>query len=459
MGYGKVAALLGRMEVAENAWRKAREIEPRNHLLMLEIGHEYETFREPEKARTLFREAVKVAPSAVNPRISLALIEEKEHRFVEARAEVEEILRGAPSDEQARFMSALLDHRENQIARAESLLRDLIVTSPKHEYLRYAVRYELAHILDKTGRFDEAMQMLREAKDCVRRLTDIDILNKQYDYNAELVRRAAQQFPKSILRSWAKTFPPSRRRPIPKLAFLGGHPRSGTTLIEQILGAHPQIQAIDEPNVMGIAANASSAAPSAFSINALNIARDRYIQALCQGQEPQPDGKVLVEKNPTPTAHLPSLLRVFPELRVIIAIRDPRDVVLSCYFQNLPLNNVNANFLSLERLAKHYADLMNVWMAVREWDDFNWIETRYEDIVNNLGVEGPRVTEFLGLKWHETQTRYFENSTQKRLYSPTYHEVTQPVYSRSVGRWRHYEKYLAPILTTLKPYCDKFGYT
>lgn len=77
-------------------------------------------------------------------------------------------------------------------------------------------------------------------------------------------------------------------------------------------------------------------------------------------------GKLLLDKNPSLTVQLPVWLRVFPELHVVIALRDPRDVVLSCYFQNILLNATNVNFLSLERLAKHYADLMDVWLAVRE---------------------------------------------------------------------------------------------
>ena len=98
-------------------------------------------------------------------------------------------------------------------------------------------------------------------------------------------------------------------------------------------------------------------------------------------------------------------LRVFPELKVIIALRDPRDVVISCFFLNIMLNSTNVNFLSLERTAKHYADLMDVWLRMRELGGFDWIETRYEDVVANLEAEGKRVTEFLGLSWHPDQAR------------------------------------------------------
>lgn len=132
-------------------------------------------------------------------------------------------------------------------------------------------------------------------------------------------------------------------------------------------------------------------------------------------------------------------------MRVVIALRDPRDVVISCYFQNIPLNAINANFLSLERTARHYANLMDVWLAVRQWEGFAWIETRYEETVADLAQEGRRVTEFLGLSWHPDQARFYEKSGKKQMYSPTYHDASQPVYARSVSRWRAYEKHLAPF--------------
>jgi hypothetical protein len=152
-------------------------------------------------------------------------------------------------------------------------------------------------------------------------------------------------------------------------------------------------------------------------------------------------------------------LRVFPELKVIIALRDPRDVIISCFFLNIMLNATNVNFLSLERTARHYADLMDVWLRMRELGGFDWIESRYEDVVENLAAEGRKVTEFLGLPWHPDQARYHENARRKVLYAPTYHDVTQPVYKRAVGRWERYAEALAPVQAKLAPYCRAFGYS
>jgi len=456
--YGCAAGGAGLLDLVERAWRKALELEPHNSELSLQMGHRYLGLRLPEKARAAFERAADADPGGINPRVALAIFFEQNHRFAESREAVASCLAIDPRDDQARYFAALLDRRENKMEEAESSLRDLIASGPRHPFVQYASRYELAEVLNRTERFDEAMAALAEAKRFVRALGGVDVMLKEYDEEAGKYRRTTQALPANILRTWSKDFPEKSRAAIPKLAFLGGHPRSGTTLLEQILGAHPEVAALDEPSAFTMIAaglfNASPQLPPAR----LNIIRGRYIEALQKELGGNTDGKVLLDKNPSPTLKLRIWLRIFPELRVLIALRDPRDVVLSCYFQNIPLNPFNANFLSLERAATHYANLMDVWLAVRQWEGFAWIETRYEDIVADLAKEGGRVTGFLGLSWHEEQARFYEKSSQKRIYSPTYHDASQPVYARSVSRWQAFEKHLAGIEPILKPYCRAFGY-
>jgi tetratricopeptide (TPR) repeat protein len=455
---GNAAFKSRQMELADRAWSKVIELEPHNAELIGMVGHQFEASRRPEKARACFIRAAAADPRGINSRISLAVLLEKTHCLGQARAAVAECLAIDPRDDQARYFSALLDRREGKLDDAERRLRDLLASQPRHPYVRYAARYELAQVLDRTGRFDEAMGLLAEAKDIVRGLADTGLLMQGYDQSAESVRRFTASQPKDILRTWAKLFPERKRQAIPPLAFLGGHPRSGTTLLEQILDAHPGVAALDEPDAFLDVLQPEFHKSGALSSPRVNVLRRLYIQALREDLGAGASGKLLVDKNPSPTARLPLWLRVFPELRVLIALRDPRDVVLSCYFQNIPLNSANVNFLNLERLAKHYADLMGVWLMVREWQGFAWIQTRYEDIVADLPAEGRRVTQFLGLEWHPDQARFYEKSAAKQLYSPTYQDVTRPVYTRSVARWHAYERHLAPILPALAPFCRVFGY-
>lgn len=456
--YGNAALGARQADLAERAWRKAIELDPRNAELIGMIGHQFQALRRTERARECFIQAAAADPRGINPRISLAVVSEKTHRLDEARAAVKECLAIDAKDDQARYFSALLDRREGKLENAEQALRDLITSEPKHPYVRYACRYELAHIMDRTERFDEAMRFLSEAKELVRALTDTKLLLRGYDQSAESIRKFTASQPRDILHTWAKFFPERKREKIPPLAFLGGHPRSGTTLLEQVLDAHPGVAALDEPGAFLEVLQPEFHKSDQHSSQRLNTIRRLYLHALQQELGPAAAEKMLVDKNPSPTARLPIWLRVFPELKVLIALRDPRDVVLSCYFQNIALNSTNVNFLDFERVAKHYADLMNVWLLVREWDGFAWLETRYESMVADLQTEGRRVSEFLGLTWHEDQERFHEKSGRKQLFSPTYQDVTRPVYSRSVARWHSYEKYLAPILPALEPYCRAFGY-
>jgi tetratricopeptide (TPR) repeat protein len=456
--YGNAASKARRADLADRAWSKAVELEPLNAELVGMVGHQYEALRRPEKARACFVQAAAADPRGINPRISLAVLLEKNHRLQEARAAVQECLAIDPHDDQASYFAAVLDRREGHIQEAERGLRDLLASDPRHPFVRYAARYELAQVMDRTERFDEAMVLLREAKEIVLALTDAKLLMRSYDQSAESIRRFTAAQPKNILDTWAKYFPPRKREAIPPLAFLGGHPRSGTTLLERILDAHPEVAAADESLAFLEVLQPEFHKSNELSSARVNVLRRHYIQALRDDLGAEAAHKMLIDKNPSPTARLPVWLRVFPELRVLIALRDPRDVVLSCYFQNIPLNSANVNFLSLDRLAKHYGDLMGIWLAVREWPGFAWIETRYEDVVADLPREGRRVTEFLGLQWHPDQERYYEKSGARQLYSPTYQDVTRPVYQRSVARWRAYEKHLAPILPALEPFCRALGY-
>jgi hypothetical protein len=271
-----------------------------------------------------------------------------------------------------------------------------------------------------------------------------------------------------MIRRWRQEPPASVERY--QVAFLGGHPRSGTTLLEQILDAHPDVLAFDEPVAFSqeITSHVNLSSPEgAAQLHTLDTLpasaraemRGRYVKSLLREIEGEPTARILLDKNPSPTMSLNVWLRVFPELKVIIALRDPRDVIISCFFLNIMLNSTNVNFLSLERTAKHYADLMDVWLRMRELGGFDWIETRYEDVVANLEGEGKRATEFLGLSWHPDQGRSHETARRKFLFAPTYHDVTQPVYKRAVGRWERYAEALEPIQSRLAPYCRAFGYT
>ncbi len=171
-------------------------------------------------------------------------------------------------------------------------------------------------------------------------------------------------------------------------------------------------------------------------------------------------GRMHLDKNPAYNLTIPLVLRLFPEIRLIIALRDPRDVVLSCYLRYLPLNAVSVRFLDAERTASRYALDMTAWLKFRELIDVPWCEIRYEDTVANLEQQARRALETLGLPWDDQVLNYRQRlTTEKLVTSPSYEAVAQPIYTCAIGRWRNYERLLQPAFEILDPFIREFGYS
>jgi hypothetical protein len=126
--------------------------------------------------------------------------------------------------------------------------------------------------------------------------------------------------------------------------------------------------------------------------------------------------------------------------------------------QKVPLTPVSSNWLNFAGAAEYYARSMRTWLTVRGLTPSPWLEFRYEDVVADLEREARKILDFLGLPWDDKVLKFYEHAREKMVRSPTYKDVTQPVYHKSVGRWQHYAKHFEPILETLQPFIKEFGY-
>jgi tetratricopeptide (TPR) repeat protein len=449
---------------AETALEHAAAVGANDVPLLVLIGQEYFRLRRFDRARASFQRAVAADPDSVHALLSMAAWWERERRLSDAMECVETCLAAHPQDPQALYYRAFLLHRQGRNDEAAAALSQLNKRGNFDTNLQVSINHLLAVVMDALGQYDEAWLMLGEAKALAKTMMETEALIRDYNKWDRWRRELLAALTPEIIRRWrAESNGPLR------LAFLGGHPRSGTTLMEQILAAHPDIRAFDEPEafpqeVLNVLCPAQAARGLTLSdLNALSAARwsslrGRYFKSLMREVPTGNPTELLLDKNPSPTNSLHLWLRLFPELKVIIALRDPRDVVVSCYFQNLPLNPATANFLSIERTVKHYADLMDAWLRMRELGGFDWIEMRYHEAVSNPESEGRRVTEFLGLQWHPQQANHSEIAGGKILHSPTYLDAAKPIYKQSLDRWRNYASALAPVQQRLAPYFRAFGY-
>jgi len=200
------------------------------------------------------------------------------------------------------------------------------------------------------------------------------------------------------------------------------------------------------------------AALNTLSEDELQSLRAAYRQAGTQQARDPVEGVRLIDKNPLNLVEMAFVRRVFPEARVIMLLRDPRDVCLSCFTQLFRLNSAMAWFTSLADTARHYAAVMDLWQHYQTVLGLNVLELRYEDFVKDLEGHARDMFAFLDEDWDADVLRYHEQSSRHYISTPSYEGVTAAPYSSSIGRWRNFSHQLQPVLPVLQPFVDLFDY-
>lgn len=401
-----------------------------------------------------------VSPDAL---VALAEISERHSRLDEAAQWIDHALRLKPNFPVALLVRARLERQAGRLSEAEAILKNFPAESNNH--LRAQAQYELGGILDRQERYDGAMTAFLNAKALLSPFAEPHL--RELGIVRDQLEKMKDGLSTEMLQRWSKAR--SMLEPSRKLALLGGHPRSGTTLLEQVLDSHPDIVSLEETTIFHDVAYLplTRVLPDQTPIltvleeahtGTLQQSRDHYFRFAQLFMEQTIGERVLIDKNPSLTFLIPHLIRVFPEIKLLIALRDPRDVVLSCFMQPLPLEQGSAAYLSLENTVTEYAELMGLWQTLKPLLPNPYLEVRYEDMVNDLESPARRALDFLGVSWDERVLQFHAHAQQKLVRSPTYADVTKPVYKRSVGRWRNYQKYLDPYLEKLEPFVKAFGY-
>jgi len=459
-------ALGARFEItrAEALLDRLITLSHRNAQVFHLAGQSYRMIFRPEKAFECFRQALALNGNIPDACLELAVLQERRHQLDEAFASVQECLRLAPDYVEAQFLKARLCRRRGDETAAEGLLHEIAHHEGAHPQVRAQAWSELAQARDRQGDFDAAMDAMLRAKEFMRR--DEGAVRRESEAITSMLKAVAEAATPAHFQRWAEA---AQRFPPEKVALLTGFPRSGTTLVEQVLDAHPGLVSSDEREAFArdvFPAMWMTPATPQPTIEALDrvpwerlaAQRTRYLAYMAAALNERLDGRVHLDKNPPFTLLIPAMWRLFPELKLIIALRDPRDVVLSCFMQFLPLNTNSVCYLTLERAAARYALDLGVWRRLRDVLPPCWMEVRYEDTVLDLEREARRTLDFLELPWDPAVLKYRERVRNKAVASPTYEAVSKPLYRSSMGRWRNYEKFLAPIEPILAPLVRTFGY-
>lgn len=357
--------------------------------------------------------------------------------------------------------------REKDPTRARELLQRLIdafESSPAAKLTPWRsgdLYSSMAKIYDKEGNVDAAM----------------DALERFHERQLTLARQAVPELLKpdapplylgmhmvdaGMRAHWPEYPAPSMlESPI----FVVGFPRSGTTMLEQMLDAHPQLQSMDEraffSNLIDHMSEFGCEYPQdlgKLTAEQCEELRRTYWKSTEQ-VAPRAQGQRLVDKNPLQMLRLPLINRLFPNAPIIMALRHPCDSILSNYMQHFTSNSFAVLCSSLNRLAQGYVNAMNAWIKHADVLKPRVIHSRYEDLLDDFPGNIRRIADFLELADAAPMARFDQHARDKGFIStPSYTQVIEPPNKKAVGRWRRYHRYFEPILPILEPMMKHWGY-
>ena len=388
---------------------------------------------------------------------------ERTNRVTEARAALDKLRadpRSAALGADMNLVEARVADREGRAQDAHDLYRKALATT-RDFHLHHFQLYPLAKCLDALGRYDDAFAALEEAHRsqlAYMNLAAPEVLPRRglpvkiADFGCDAADVAA----------WDDSGAPSAdTSPI----FIVGFPRSGTTLLEQTLDANPALKAMDETRyiheLMDRIVDSGVRYPGRLATmtrDQLDELRAHYWQQVARRVELQP-GQRLVDKNPMNLLAIPVIRRLFPNSRLLLAVRHPCDVILSCYMQHFRALEFTMLCRDLPTLATGYRRAFDFWYRETALLKPTYREVRYESFVADFESQVRSLAEFLDLPWTDAMLQPGENARRKGFIStPSYSQVVKPVNTRAVGRWRAYERHFAAVLPTVQPYLDRWGY-
>jgi tetratricopeptide (TPR) repeat protein len=454
---------LERYDGALAAFDSALQVRPGTPAPLFQKGLILSRHGDEDGARAHYDAAIAADPNYEDPLAGRATMAALRGRFDEARAFAARALTIDPRQPLANLAIAQADLEEGD---AEAVVRRLEPQLDNPAILegdRSLFLSTIGDAFDALDRRDEAFAAWSKGKALSRRI----FAEREVGLTA-----AAGTARLEIFIPFAESLTPTRTQPPPtprpgaprEHVFLLGFPRSGTTLLEQVLASHPDVVTLEEKPFLDAAVREFLKDKASLErlLDAddalLDPFRDLYWQ-LVHGQALEPKGKVFIDKMPLYSLNLPLIARLFPSAKILFAERDPRDVVFSCFRRAFQINAGMYQFTSLESSARFYDLTMTAARAYLKAFPMDVRPTRHETLVADFEGESRALCEFLDLEWTEALSGFAERARTRRIRTPSAVQVRRGLYSTGIGQWRRYADHLAPVMPILERWAETLGYT
>jgi len=455
---------LGRPDEAHTAFDRALEIDPNMASAHFNRGLLLEELKYSKAARSDYERAAALDPNQLESLARVAWLDAQSGDTASARTQAERVLTRSASNVVARMALSFADLQEGRLDAAAARLSELSRDPALEEDNRIIVLGLVGDLRDAEGRPAEAFAAYQESNARLKAANAARFEVPGAVTPLDQVKRLTKWFEAADPRLW--------REPLTGQAgtadarthvFLVGFPRSGTTLFENVLAAHPDVVSLEERDCLESASADYLASPEGLMrlarIEPLEAERQRtayWSRVRKHGVDPR--GRVFIDKMPLASVALPLIAKLFPDALILFARRDPRDVVLSCFRRRFGMNPSMYQLLTLEGAAAYYDCVMRLSEIYRQLLPLPQHLVRYEKLVEDFEVTARAACDFLGLEWDQALFDFAAKARSRGIATPSAPQVVRGLNREGQGVWRRYREQMAPVLPLLEPWVQRFGY-
>ena len=454
---GLIYSNKGSIKDAVESFKQSLKFNPNNTQVYYNLGNLFKRINDVQNSEKFFNKTIELNPKhlpAYNNLLELYDISNQNEKFKDV---LEKSETNFGKNSTIELFRAKLFYKLKKYKDVVKTLEN--IKFDQQENFKENSRLELiAKSHDQLSNFKEAYYFFEQNNNLSKK---IDNNNAKKEVFIETINKRTKYFAKVKFSEWQiEKNEDDLKDPI----FLIGFPRSGTTLLDTILRSHPLVDVLEEkPIIDKYIEKLENKIDSRFDIlKFANSSLKKEMRKFYFDQRNKylnDNNKIIIDKMPLNIIYVGEIIRYFPKAKFILALRHPNDCILSCFMQNFLLNHAMANFLNLNDSAKLYDLVMKLWEIYKSKFSIDFHTIKYEDLISNFKGSVSNLLKFLDLSWSDEVSEFYKTS-QKRgmIATPSYNQVNQPLYSKSIGRWKNYEKELMEGKKYLESWIIKYGY-
>lgn len=444
--------------LAKQNYKKAIKYNPKNFVAYFNFANLYKDRNEISDAIKYYQKTIHIKPNMLEAYNSLFELYENSNQLVEINDFLNLCKVNLGEIELVRYFSGIYEFRKKNYNKAIEILEK--TTLDKNELNKNVIKLGIiAQSYDSLGKFEVAYKYFLEANTIIKNFYQKIIDKNEYILFIEKRINFFSKVEKKF--SFAHEIKNQNDEPI----FLIGFPRSGTTLLDTILLGHKSIHVLEEVPIIDSFIKKLEKKIN-YNFHELENISETFFEEMREFYFNERkkyiydnQKKIFIDKLPLNIIHIAEILHFFPKSKFILALRNPYDVILSCFMQQFGPNKATINFTDIKSTVKLYDLVMNLLFVYLDKFPVRIHKVKYEDTVLNFEKSVTSLLNFLELEWSSNLKEFYKvGKSRGVINTPSFNQVSQPLYNKSINRWKNYEKEFLEVKNILDKWKKKFDY-